>query len=405
MTKLIVATAALGALLTITIANIFEMSFVDAVAMAAWAVAAAAAAGATGAAALWALRRRSIVVQAATVALTAVAAVAAGAYVSAAEMFFSKHDLRSVAVVLVAAGTVGLIVAMILGQRVARASANLGEATLRIGSGEVFRIDNAPSAAEFDLLAKRLEEMSTRLHEARDRERALDASRRELIAWVSHDLRTPLAGIRAMAEALEDGVVVDPETVDRYHRAMRVETDRLSDLVDDLFELSRINAGALRLHLERASLRDLVSDALSAAAATARARGVRLEGHLTSEAPELILSVPEIARALRNLLENAIRHTPGEGTVTVEAGIDDQRAYIAVADACGGIPDADIGRVFDVAFRGEAARSPDGGGAGLGLAIARGIVRAHNGEIDVRNYGEGCRFVVKLPLDEPENRP
>jgi signal transduction histidine kinase len=402
--KLIAATAAAGALLTITIANVFEMSFDDAVAMAAWAVAAAAAAGAAGAAALWGLRRRSIVAQVATVALTSVAAVAAGAYVSAAEMFFSKHDLGSVAVVLVAAGTVGLIVAMILGQRVARASAKLREATLLIGSGELFRTEDVPSAAEFDSLAKRLEEMSTKLHDARDRERALDASRRELIAWVSHDLRTPLAGIRAMAEALEDGVVVDQETVERYHRAMRVETDRLSDLVDDLFELSRINAGALRLHMERASLGDLVSDALSASAATAGARGVRLEGHLTTEAPELNLSVPEIARALRNLLENAIRHTPGDGTVTVEAGMDDERAYISVADACGGIPDADIGRVFDVAFRGGAARTPDDGGAGLGLAIARGIVRAHNGDIDVRNLGDGCLFVVNLPLEDPADR-
>jgi signal transduction histidine kinase len=182
---------------------------------------------------------------------------------------------------------------------------------------------------------------------------------------------------------------------------MRVETDRLAALVDDLFELSRINAGALSLHMERASLGDLVSDAIAATAATADARGVRLEGQLTSDAPELDLSVPEMARVLRNLLENAIRHTPSDGTVKVEAGIDDTNAYVAVADACGGIPEGEIGRVFDVAFRGQPARTPDNGGAGLGLAIARGIVKAHNGEIDVHNQDGGCRFVVRLPLTDP----
>jgi signal transduction histidine kinase len=313
-------------------------------------------------------------------------------------MFLSLHDFHSLLVVLSAAGTVGLIIALVLGDRVAQASANLAEATRRIGAGEVFRTDGHSSATELSELARRLEEMSDTLHESRARERALDASRRELIAWVSHDLRTPLAGIRAMAEALEDGVVSDPETIERYHRALRVEVDRLAGLVDDLFELSRINAGALRLQMEHASLGDLVSDALSAAAATAEARGVKLEGRLTSEAPELDLSVPEMARVLRNLLENAIRHTPSDGTVTVEAGIEAERAFVSVADSCGGIPESDIGRVFDVAFRGGSARTPDDGGAGLGLAIARGIVSAHKGEIDVHNEGAGCRFVVRLPL-------
>jgi signal transduction histidine kinase len=120
---------------------------------------------------------------------------------------------------------------------------------------------------------------------------------------------------------------------------------------------------------------------------------------LTTEAPEVDLSVPDMARVLRNLLENAIRHTPSDGAVVVEAGVEDEHAYVAVADTCGGIPEPDIGRVFDVAFRGASARTPDDGGAGLGLAIARGIVQAHHGEINVRNEGSGCRFTVRLPLD------
>jgi signal transduction histidine kinase len=181
--------------------------------------------------------------------------------------------------------------------------------------------------------------------------------------------------------------------------------DRLSGLVDDLFELSRIDAGALHLEMQRASLGDLVSDALSAAAASARARGIRLEGRLTSDAPELELSVPEMSRVLRNLLDNAIRHTPSDGTVSVEAGIDDDCAFVAVQDSCGGIPEIDISRVFDVAFRGETSRTPDDGRAGLGLAIARGLVRAHHGEIRVVNREAGCRFTVRLPITQTGSTP
>jgi signal transduction histidine kinase len=246
-------------------------------------------------------------------------------------------------------------------------------------------------------LAQELEDMSVALEQARTRERALEASRRELVAWVSHDLRSPLAAIRAMAEALEDGVVSDRETVTGYHHRIAGEVDRLAGLVDDLFELSRTQAGVLRLQFEMVSLSDLVSDALSGAVPVAKAKGVRLEGHLRGVCPELELSTPEVARALRNLLENAIRHTPADGTVSVEAGIDGGAAYVSVVDACGGIPDMDLERVFDVAFRGEAARTP-GGGGGLGLAIARGMVEAHGGEIDVRNEADGCRFTVRLPL-------
>jgi signal transduction histidine kinase len=399
MNRLLVpAIALVGALLTWIVAVIFEMSSADAVALSVLAVSAAIGAGVVGAVVLWTLRSASIGTQVAVVALTSIVAVGAGAATAAGKMFFSAHDLHSLLVVLLPAGTMGVVIALLLGRRVARASAVLGDATRRIGEGEVVSSVDAP-AGEFADLARRLQETSEKLDAARRRERALDLSRRELIAWVSHDLRTPLAGIRAMAEALEDGIVDDAATVERYHRAMRIETDRLAGLVDDLFELSRINAGALRLQMERASLGDLVSDAIATASVTAQSRGVRLQGRLTTEAPEVDLSVPDMARVLRNLLENAIRHTPSDGAVIVEAGVDNEHAYVSVADSCGGIPEPDIGRVFDVAFRGASARTPNDGGAGLGLAIARGIVQAHHGQINVRNEGSGCRFTVRLPLD------
>jgi signal transduction histidine kinase len=396
-----VAIGAAGASATLLVSVGLGMPGRDTYELAGMAVGAAMVAGVLGAVLLHVLRRRSLATQSIVVSLTAVAAVAGGAVVAAQAMFLSEHDFAVLMTMLVAAGTVGALVAFALGNRVGRASQELASVARSIGEGEFAPHQGRPSAREFADLAAELDVMSQKLDETRARERALESSRRELVAWVSHDLRTPLAGIRAIAEALEDGVVTDGAEVARYHRTLRRETDRLAGLVDDLFELSRITAGALRLELERASLGDLVSDALAAAQPVASAKGVRLEGRLVGEAPEVDLSVPEIARVFRNLLENAIRHTPSEGAVRVEAAVRNGRAEVCVDDACGGIPPQDLDRVFDLAFRGEAARTPGAdGGAGLGLAIARGIVEAHHGEIVVENRGEGCRFTVRLPLAE-----
>jgi signal transduction histidine kinase len=373
------------------------MTASDALELTALAAVAAFAVSVAGAGVLYLLRRRSVGAQVAAVVLIAVAAVAAGAWAAASAMFVSAHDLQALAVVLVAAGLAGTAGAVVLGARLGRASRDLVQVARAIGAGDPGAASKPPASRELAELAQELEDMAVALEQARARERALESSRRELVAWVSHDLRSPLAAIRAMAEALEDGVVSDPETVIGYHHRIAGEVDRLAGLVDDLFELSRTQAGVLRLQFEMVSLSDLVSDALSGAVPVAEAKGVRLEGHLRGACPELELSTPEVARALRNLLENAIRHTPADGTVSVEAGIDGGAAYVSVVDACGGIPDVDLERVFDVAFRGEAARTP-GGGAGLGLAIARGMVEAHGGEIDVRNEPDGCRFTVRLPL-------
>jgi signal transduction histidine kinase len=391
-----------GCALLLAVAWALGMSAADTRALALVAAGSASLAGAVGAAALVALRRHSMGVQVTVVALTALAAVGAGGFAAAEAMFISTHDLHSLAVVLVASGTVGVLAATVLGHRVARATLVL-EAIAR-GMGDDFGApandtDPVPATEELAALSRELAETSARLDRARAQERALEASRRELVAWVSHDLRTPLAGIRAMAEALEDGIVSDGETVARYHAAVRAETDRLTELVDDLFELSRIQAGALRLQVARASLGDLVSDALAASAPVARAKGVHLQGRLEGVGPDLDLSTPEVSRALRNLLENAIRHTPTDGAVFVEVGVEAETAFVAVEDACGGIPDEELDRVFDTAFRGELARTPsDESAGGLGLAIVRGVAEAHDGEVDVCNVERGCRFVVRLPL-------
>ncbi|MBB3050873.1 signal transduction histidine kinase [Prauserella isguenensis] len=237
--------------------------------------------------------------------------------------------------------------------------------------------------------------------EARRRERAAEESRRELVAWISHDLRSPLSGIRAMAEALSDGVVSKPEEVADYAGRIGAESARLSGMVDDLFELSRITAGALRLTFAAVPLRDVVGDALAAQGPAARRKRIRV--HTDAPVwPVVLGSDPELGRVVRNLLANAIRHTPHDGTVVVHAGVDADQGVLAVDDACGGITEAELPKVFDVAYRGTVARTPESGdqpaGAGLGLAIAKGLVEAHSGHIDVRNHGPGCRFEIRLPL-------
>ncbi|MDG6108332.1 HAMP domain-containing histidine kinase [Dactylosporangium aurantiacum] len=305
------------------------------------------------------LRGRSVTAHIVVLLLVTVLSVLAGILGASMEMFISDHDLHVLLIVVGTAATVSLAAGLWAGRRLARASMWAAE--------------------------------------AREREREAEARRRELVAWVSHDLRTPLAGLRAMTEALEDGVVSDPETVADYHHRISAETDRMAALVDDLFELSRINAGALRLTLAEVPLGDVVSDAIASATPLAAAAGIELVA-ASSGWPTVRGSVPELSRIVNNLIRNAIRYTPPDGTVVVTGGEDDAGGWVAVSDTCGGIPDVDLPRVFDVAFRGTTARTPgrDAGG-GLGLAIVRGLVEAHQGDVAVANVGDGCRFVVHLP--------
>ncbi|GAA4238609.1 HAMP domain-containing sensor histidine kinase [Actinomadura meridiana] len=338
------------------------------------------------------LRARSVATQLVVVGAATVLATTSGIIVISLMMILNDHDRSVVLAVVTAAGIVAMAVSVLLGRRLVAANRTLVDAV----RADQFAPPAARLPAELAELSRELDAAYRRLGAAHEREQALEASRRELVAWMSHDLRTPLAGLRAMAEALEDGVVADAETVHRYHGRIRIEAERLTGMVDDLFELSRIHAGALRLSRERVGLAELVEEAVVGVEALARAKGVRLRGDVRQGSPVQVDS-GELGRALRNLVVNAIRHTPADGTVEVIADVGDGEARVTVADACGGIPEGDLPRVFDVAFRGEAARTP-GGGAGLGLAIARGIVEAHAGRIGVANTGPGCCFEVTLPL-------
>lgn len=319
----------------------------------------AAAVAAIGAWIVVSLARRSTSVAAAAAPVVVVLSLAAGVWASSRAMFLSADDSATMLLVLLAAVPVAAGVGVLIAWRVHRAE-----------------------RAAADLAAA---------HQA---EREIEASRREMVAWVSHDLRTPLAGIRAMTEALEDGVATDPG---RYHARIVADVDRMSSMVDDLLALSRIQSGALALSLERTSLADLVSDGLAAARPLASAGRVNLSGSADGPVPAVV-DAREISRALANLVVNAIRHTPPDGAVVVSARTEPAEAVVSVTDECGGISPEDLDRVFEPGWRGTAARSPaPGEGAGLGLAIVRGVVEAHGGRVAVRNAGAGCLFEMRLP--------
>ena len=237
----------------------------------------------------------------------------------------------------------------------------------------------------------------------RERERAAEKSRRELVAWISHDLRTPLAGIRAVTEAFLDGVVTDHADVERYARQVRSDALRLSAMVDDLFEMSRINSGTLLLETEPVDLAEIADEVL----ASHRLAAAKAKVDLRSQAPAGSVVVKgsdrALARVLSNLIVNAIQHTPPGGQVELSLGAENGQAWARVDDTGTGIPPSDLPRVFEMAYRGTNSRTPSadgefGAGTGLGLAIAAGLVSAHDGEITAANRERGCRFEVRIPL-------
>ncbi|MEP6650007.1 MAG: HAMP domain-containing sensor histidine kinase [Lapillicoccus sp.] len=361
-----------------------------------------------GAVALHLVRMRSLTWSIVVAALIPLLAVTASVVLNVQLMFISAHDSTAVSVALACATVIGVLLSFVLGRRVALGSRRLTTALRDLGSvsrhggvePSLAEVSTTGQPGEIVALAEELAATRERLANAQQRARALEDSRRELVAFLSHDLRTPLAGLRALAEGLEDGVLEDRSAA---LRQMRQTVDRMTGLVGDLFELSRLHAPSASVPPQRSmvSLVELAHDVTGELAAHARRREVQLRLDVPAGDDRLPVrgNADELARALTNLVGNAIRHTRSGGTVivTTRRG-DDGRVEVAVADGCGGIPAPDLARVFDVGWRATPERgTPDDAGAGLGLAIAKGVIEAHAGSIAVENVDGGCRFGVRLP--------
>jgi signal transduction histidine kinase len=334
------------------------------------------------------LRRLPTVrLQLAGLALLAVALPLAAVILGGLVMFHVHDDVRILAIAAASAST-ALVAALLVGARIARHIGALEAAADELSSGELKA--RAPSDAPRELahVGVAFNAMAANIE-------ALFDARRQLVAWASHDLRTPVASIQAMLDAIEDGLA----SAEEYLPALHQQTHTLASLIDDLFELARIDAGALTLELRDARLPRLVSACVRGLEAEARARRVHLETQLDESLPAVRCAPEHVQRVLLNLMTNALRHTPSDGSVLVTARRGAVELEVSVEDTGSGLTEEAQRRMFERFWRGDASRSS--GSAGLGLTIARGFVEAQGGRIWAENRpGGGARFAFTLPLAE-----
>jgi signal transduction histidine kinase len=319
-------------------------------------------------------------------------------WVTARLMFASEHDLLLATVLLLFAGGIAMSVGYFLSVALTDRIITLSRAAKRVARGQLDARVSVAGNDEMAGLARTFNDMAARLEGAAEQQKELDRLRRNLIAWAGHDLRTPLASIRAIVEALADGMVEEPATVDRYLQTAQREIRSLSLLIDDLFELAQLEAGGLRLELGPNSISDLVSDTIESFSELAARQGVSLEGSAGPGVDPVVMDAQQIGRVLANLLSNALRHTPAGGSVQLEARRVEEGVMVQIRDSGEGISAQDLPHIFERFYRGEKSRSRATGGSGLGLAIAKGIVEAHGGQMGVESApSEGTCFHFLLP--------
>ncbi|MBE7434339.1 MAG: HAMP domain-containing protein [Anaerolineales bacterium] len=317
---------------------------------------------------------------------------------SAQMMFASQHDLLLAIVLLVFAGGMAMALGYFLSSTITDRVNQLKGAAGKLAEGDLKTRVPVHGRDEVAMLAKTFNQMAEQLEVADAKQREMEKMRSELLAWVGHDLQTPLASIRAILEALEDGVVEDPETIKRYLNTAQRDVRSLSALIDDLFQMAQLNAGGFQLERANSSLADLISDTLESFAELAARQNIRLAGSVDPQVDPVDMDTRRIGRVLNNLIGNAIRHTPADGEIKVTARRTNRGVEVSVADSGEGIRPEDLPHIFDGFYRGEKSRSRSTGGAGLGLAISRGIVQAHGDDIHVESQaGQGSRFTFHIP--------
>ncbi|NDJ62894.1 MAG: HAMP domain-containing histidine kinase [Chloroflexi bacterium] len=330
-----------------------------------------------------------------------VALIFLNVWATAQLMFIEPYDLKITTALLIFAALNAIAFGFFVSSAITDSIHELARAAERVAQGDLetrLKVDGNDELAEF---AQTFNWMAARLQEVDEQKRLLEQTRRDLIAWASHDLRTPLTAIRAMSEAMADGVVSDPQTTKRYMRNMQMEIEHLNNLIDNLFELAQLDAGHIQLDYELASLRDLISDTLGSMSAWAERKRIVLRSHVSDDIDPVYMASDKIQRVLSNLLDNALRYTPAGGRVTLRASVHGSNVIVSVNNYAPDMRLLDTTRVLSPFYRQEESRaqSIDGHrGAGLGLAITRGFVEAHGGMIWVDSDPKrGVTFSFKLP--------
>ena len=316
---------------------------------------------------------------------------------SAQMMFASPHDLLLAIVLLIFASGMAMVLGYFLSSTITERIHILKGAAEKLAQGDLKTRVPVQGNDEVSVLANSFNQMAEKLQIADKQQRDLDNMRRDLIAWVSHDLQTPLTSMRAILEAVSDGIVDDPETVKRYLHTAQRDVNNLSALIDDLFQMAQLDAGGFPLNKDRSSLSDLVSDTLESFTELAKQQNIILEGNVELDVDPVLMDTQAIGRVLNNLIGNALRHS-SQGRVSVWVRRSALGVDVTVSDTGEGIREEDLQHIFDRFYRGEKSRNRGTGGAGLGLAIARGIVNAHGGDIKVESQiGKGTQFTFHIP--------
>lgn len=320
-------------------------------------------------------------------------------FVTARLMFASDHDLRLATVLLIFAGGIATALGYFLATALSEKIQWVDRAATAIAEGKRDVRVEVVGSDELARLGDTFNKMAARLEAAERQQHETEQLRRNLLAWIGHDLRTPLASIRALVEALTDGYVTEPAKAQRYLRTVQRDAASLSSLIDELFEMAQIEAGGLQLERQSISLSDLISDALESFAVMAEEQGIALSGSADPRVDPVWVDAGLIERVLTNLIGNAVRHTPTGGAISVSAQRVFNGVRVDVFDAGPGLPAESLSKAFEQFYRAEKSRSrAKGGGSGLGLAIAKAIVESHGGAIGAENRAEGgARFYFMLP--------
>lgn len=320
-------------------------------------------------------------------------------------MLLNWKDVVLLSTVTLGAASVSMLIHFFMTHPLEKAIHAITQETTHISEGHFEGLVPQIGPVEFQRLAEQFNRMTGKLNESFQKLITAEASRKELIANVSHDLRTPMASIQAFVEALQDDVIQDKATFERYLQTIRLETGRLDGLIQELFKLSQLDAGGTEFVPERYHVDHLLLDGLQSLAFQLEEKQLQVDVDLPDRLPPVAIMPQEMKRVLSNILDNAIRHSPVGGTIDIKAEqISEEYVQLSIQDHGQGIEEEDSSKIFDRFYRADPSRTRSSGGAGLGLAIAKSIVELHGGTIGVNSQtgrsGHGSRFWFTLLIDK-----